>query len=80
MHKGGVDNALSAEVDPDAQLPARGIAGRKGDRSLPPSWWPSRAANWVAPGLIVLFCTAHDAAIWFVMGGLAALKNGWPFW
>ncbi len=38
-------------------------------------------AKWVAPGLIVIICTAHAAAIWFAMsGGLAGMKSGWPSW
>jgi hypothetical protein len=41
---------------------------------------PSRLLKWLGPALIVILSAAHGAAIWFAMGGLAGMSNGWPLW
>ncbi len=41
---------------------------------------PSRWSRWIAPLPIVILASAHGAAIWFGLGGLAGMTNGWPLW
>ena len=80
MHTADLDTIPLADLDPDEQPPAprrRGGGARPGP---PASRRPSRLARWVAPALIVILCSAHGAAIWFAMGGLAGMTNGWPLW
>jgi hypothetical protein len=47
-------------------------------RQAPVSSLPS--TPWIARGLIVILCSLHGLAIWWGLGGLAGLNNGWPPW
>ena len=40
----------------------------------------SRLLAFIAPALIVILSSAHGIAIWFGLGGLAGLTNGWTLW
>ncbi len=80
MHEADLDTIPLADVDPDEQRPERGARVSGAQRNETPRRAPSRAARWIAPGLIVILCSAHGAAIWFAMGGLSGMTNGWPLW
>jgi hypothetical protein len=41
---------------------------------------PLASTPWIARGLIVTLCSLHGLAIWWGLGGLAGLNNGWPLW
>jgi hypothetical protein len=42
--------------------------------------WPSPSWEWFARALIAILCSLHGLAIWWGLGGLAGITNGWPLW
>jgi hypothetical protein len=80
MREADAETIPLADVDP-TDHPTRPRSRELQDRSSPfPRRAPSRLASWLAPALIVILSSAHGAAIWFGLGGLAGLTNGWPLW
>ena len=71
--------ALS-DIDPDEKQQVRDVEHASRAGSPPARKVHLRSMKLVAPALTVLLCTAHGAAIWFGLGGLAGLTNGWPLW
>ncbi len=80
MHEVDLDTIALADIDPDEQRPREALERTAKTESRPPEKTPSRLMTLVAPALTVLLCTAHGAAIWWGLGGLAGMTNGWPLW
>jgi hypothetical protein len=80
MYRADLDTIPLADIDPDLTRQASALGQSARTATMPRKNTPSRLAKWVAPGLIVILSSAHGAAIWYGLGGLAGLSNGWPLW
>ena len=80
MHEVELDTIPLADVDPDNTGQERRPQQRGDAGSARPGKRPSRLTKGIAPALIVILSTAHGAAIWFGLGGMSGLTNGWPIW
>jgi hypothetical protein len=80
MREVELDTIPLADVNPDGTRKARGSAKTRRSESGLARKRDSRFTSWLAPAVIVILSSAHGGAIWYGLGGLRGLTNGWPIW